>query len=115
MFSSLAIIPYFGKYISTTVTLSLLFVLFYFAYTSYAILPDYKLKKLFPALIRIAYTKINVLLPAYLFSAVLVVLEYYFFIRSMSLGGAAAGIFAVLIIFPTVAWSRFYAITVLEK
>jgi hypothetical protein len=115
MQASMAAAPLVGANAGRILTWVLLFILFYVAYTSYVLTPKYKLKQLFRELFRTAYSEYKTLVPVYLFTAAVLVLEYYFFIRTMSLGGVAAGIFAVMIIFPTVAWSRFYATTSLEK
>jgi len=115
MNASMAAIPLFGKTTATVITLLLLFVLFYFAYTSYVLVPEHKMKTLFSALGKTAYKEYQILVPTYLFTAVLLVFEYLIFMKSFAYGGVIAGIFAVVIIFPTIAWSRFYAITVLEK
>ncbi len=113
--ASMDIIPLVGSKAASILAWLLLFVLFYFAYTSYALMPSHKLKHLFPQLLKTAYTEYKTLVPVYLFTAVLLALEYLVFMKAFAFGGVAAGVFAVVIIFPTIAWSRFYAITALEK
>lgn len=114
-YSSMAALPFISSTAARILTLALLFALFYISYTSYALIPKYKLKDLFSNLLKTSYTHLNTLVLVYLFTAVILVLEYYVFIRSMSLGVYVPVIFALVIIFPTIAWSRFYAITALES
>ncbi len=113
--ASMDMLPVVGSSAASVLAWLLLFVLFYFAYTSYALMPGHKLKHLFPELLKTAYTEYKTLVPVYLFTALLLALEYLLFMKSFAFGGVAAGVFAVVIIFPTIAWTRFYAITALEK
>lgn len=113
-YSTMAALPYISNAASKSLFFVLLFFIFYLAYTSYALIPSHKMKRLPKILLRAAYHEWKTLLPAYLFTAAILVGEYFFFMRSFALGGYAAALFAVVIIFPTVAWSRFYAMTAVD-
>jgi hypothetical protein len=115
MNASMEVLPIFGEHVSTMITLALMLVLFYFAYTSYALIPSHRMKTLFHALFKKAFEDYRVLIPAYLFTAAVLIGEYLIFMKLFMYGGTAAGIFAVVLIFPSIAWSRFYAITAVEK
>jgi len=115
MYSSMAVLPFFSRLAARTLVLLLLFVLFSVSYTSYALVPEHSIRRVFREIVAAFRKKYKAIVPAYLFMAAVLVGEYFFFMRAFALGGYAPAVFAVVIIFPTIAWTRFYAITALEK
>jgi hypothetical protein len=114
MYSTMAALPYVSSQASKLAILAMLFLLFYLSYTSYALMPYYKMKSLFSGLLKKSYNEWKTLVPGYLFMAAAIIGEYYFFMRSFAYGGYTALAFALIIIFPTIAWSRLYAIKLAE-
>lgn len=115
MYASMEVVPLVSGAAAKLLVLALLFCLFCLAYSSYSLAADHNLKHIFKALVNLWRKKYNVLLPAYLFMAVVLVGEYFFFMRSFAFGGYAALVFALVILFPTLAWTRFYALVVLKE
>lgn len=106
-----SLVPLAGRYFRTGVSILLFFFLFYFTYTVYAFIPR---KKFLKDALKRSYRDYKVLLPAYIFISVLLTIEYLIFVKIMYFGGYAAAVFALLILFPTIAFSRFYAVIISE-
>ena len=113
-YASQSLFPSIGGFAENILTIILLFLLFYLVYIAYTLIPRYRLKDLLKNLIPIAYHGYKKLLPAYLFMALVLLGEYLVFMRAFYFGGYAAAVFAIVIIFPTLSWTRFYAIKALE-
>jgi hypothetical protein len=114
-YASMAALPLFSRSGAQIITYLLVFLLFSFAYTSYVLIPKHKIRDLFQKTAKTLYENYKILLPVYLFTAVVLLGEYYLFMKSMAFGGYIPVIFAVVVIFPSIAWSRFYAIKAVEK
>jgi len=114
-YSSVSTFPFLLQGVSGAVRIILMLAVFYLAYTSFALLPGYKLKESFKAVWSTARKKYELLAPSYAFMAVVLVGEYFFFLKSFIFGYYAPILFALVIIFPTIAWTRFYAIIISSK
>ncbi|MBN2111655.1 hypothetical protein JW707_01010 [Candidatus Woesearchaeota archaeon] len=113
-YASQSLFPEVGGIAKTVVNILLLFILFYLSYTAYAMIPRHSTKEIFRNLIPTALNKYRTLLPVYAFMSLVILGEYLVFVKMFYFGGYAAGAFAVIIMFPTIAWTRFYAINALE-
>ena len=115
MYSSMEVLPFVSGYASKLLIAALLFALFCLSYSSYSLVPEHNLKRIFKALVNLWKKKYNTLLPGYLFMLVVLIGEYFFFMRSFMFGGYAAIAFALVIFFPTIAWTRFYSIALVKE
>lgn len=113
-YASQSLFPEIGGIAKSSVTFVLLFALFYLSYTAYAMIPKYDIKELFKKLIPTAYKNYKTLLPVYVFMSLVILGEYFIFLKLFYFGGYVPAFFAVILIFPTIAWTRFYAIKALE-
>jgi hypothetical protein len=114
-YSSMAILPLAGKGFARVLILILMFLLFSMAYTSYTLMPKCTLKQVFRKLFSAFRDNYKAIFPVFIFLAAVLVIEYLFFLRAFMFGGYGPALFAVIVIFPTISWSRFYVITALEK
>ena len=114
-YASMSTLSIVGKTGANFLMAILLFLLFSIAFTSYTFIPKYSLKKMFKEIFIAFKTNYKTIFPVFLFIAAVLVIEYFFFLRAFLFGGYAAGVFAVVVIFPTISWIRFYAITALEN
>jgi hypothetical protein len=114
-YASQSLFPSVGNAVKSAVTLLFLFIIFYLSYTAYAMIPKYGIKSLLKKLILVSYNKYRTLLPAYLFMSLVVIGEYLVFVKLFYFGGYVPAVFAVVVAFPTIAWTRFYAIKAVEQ
>ena len=113
--ASMSTLPIVGKTGVSILMTVLMFILFCISFTSYTLIPKYSLKQIFRQVFIKLRKNYKQILQVFLFIAVVLMAEYFFFMRSFIFGGYAAAAFAVIVIFPTLSWIRFYTITALEN
>lgn len=115
MYSSMEVVPFVSGYASKILIAALLFALFCLSYSSYSLVPNHNLRRIFKAIVNLWRKKYKTLLPGYLFMSVVLIGEYLFFMRSFMFGRYAAFAFALVILFPTIAWTRFYSMALVKE
>ncbi len=112
--TTMGAIPLIGSTASSIITAAFFMLLFCAAYTSYALIPHHTIKQILPAVFRKISKQWKIFIPSYILLSLLFAAEYLLFLKSMRFGYGPAFALLLILIFPTIIFSRIYAVMLSE-